>query len=262
VIKVLIADNNMPLCASLSEFLNGLPDMEVVGCAYDGEEALELIARTRPDVVILDITMPRLDGMAVLERLPDLKLERRPRIIVLTALAREDIAKRFTELGADYFLLKPFDLQLLAERIRQFASSHEVEAPKTPMPQTRPGMARMANLEAMVTRLLHEMGMPAHFKGYQYLRDAVLMAVEGSDLVGGSLSKEVYPRLASKYNATPGGVEAAIRNALIACWENGNRAFLEQLTGQSIRTKKGRFPTNSMIIAQLADQLRMQVRAS
>ena len=262
MIKVLIADNNMPLCASLTDFLNGLPDMEVVGCAYDGEEALELIAKTQPDVVILDISMPRLDGMAVLERLPDLKLERRPRIIVLTALAREDIAKRFTELGADYFLLKPFDLQLLAERIRQFTNERPAEpAPVAPAP-ARPPVSRTHNLEAMVTRLLHEMGMPAHFKGYQYLRDAVLMAVEGTDLVGGSLSKEVYPRLASKYNATPGGVEAAIRNALIACWENGNRAFLEQLTGQSGRTRKGRFPTNSMVIAQLADQLRMQVRAS
>ncbi|HLT58797.1 MAG TPA: sporulation transcription factor Spo0A [Limnochordales bacterium] len=261
MIKVLIADNNLALCASLSQFLNGLPDMEVVGCAYDGEETLELIAKTKPDVVILDITMPRLDGMAVLERLDDLKLERRPRIIVLTALAREDIAKRFTELGADYFLLKPFDLQLLAERIRQFATAQPPEAPAAPA-AARPAVSKTAQLEAMVTRLLHQMGMPAHFKGYQYLRDAVLMAVEGSDVVGGSLSKEVYPRLASKYNATPGGVEAAIRNALIACWENGNRAFLEQLTGQSHRTKQGRFPTNSMVIAQLADQLRMQVRAS
>ena len=261
MIKVLIADNNLALCASLSQYLNNLPDMEVVGCAYDGEETLELIARTKPDVVILDITMPRLDGMAVLERLDSLQLERRPRIIVLTALAREDIAKRFTELGADYFLIKPFDMQLLAERIRQFASSEAGETPPAMAP-ARPPATRTAQLEAMVTRLLHEMGMPAHFKGYQYLRDAVLMAVEGSDLVGGSLSKEVYPRLASKYNATPGGVEAAIRNALIACWQNGNRAFLEQLTGQSVRTRQGRFPTNSMVIAQLADQLRMQVRAS
>src|SRR5690606_11245340 len=142
LIKVLIADNNMPLCASLSDFLNGLPDMEVVGCAYDGEEALELIAKTQPDVVILAITMPRLDGMAVLERLPDLKLERRPRIIVLTGLAREDIAKPFTELGADYFLLKPFDLQLLAERIRQFANERPAEpAPVAPAP-ARPPVSR------------------------------------------------------------------------------------------------------------------------
>ncbi|MBO8142241.1 MAG: sporulation transcription factor Spo0A [Firmicutes bacterium] len=261
MIRVLIADNNFQLCAALSEYLNSLPDMEVVGCAYDGEETLEMIARTNPDVVILDITMPRLDGMAVLERLDDLELTRRPRIIVLTALAREDIAQRFTALGADYFVLKPFDLQLLAERIRQFAPSDADEAQPVHLPAKAPKQ-RPADLEARITSLLHEMGMPAHFKGYQYLRDAVLMTVEGLDLVGGSLSKEIYPRLASKYNATPGGVEAAIRNALIACWENGNRPFLEQLTGQSLRSRQGRFPTNSMIIAKLADHLRMQVRAS
>lgn len=261
LIEVLIADNNIQLCAALTEFLNGQGDMEVVGCAYDGEEALEMIEKTVPDVVLLDITMPRLDGLAVLERLGELQLQKRPRVIVLTALARDDIAQRFAEMGADYYLLKPFDMHLLAERIRQF-SGEEEQAVAARLPSLPRAKSSKADLEAIVTELLHEMGMPAHFKGYQYLREAVIMTVTGSDPGGGSLSKDIYPRLADKYNATPGGVEAAIRNGLIACWEKGNRQFMEELTGRSQRVREGRFPTNSMIIAKLADRLRMELRAS
>lgn len=266
MIQVLIADNNIQLCAVLTEFLNGQDDIEVVGCAYDGEEALEMIGKTEPDVVVLDITMPRQDGMAVLEQLSEMELRRRPRVIVLTALARDDIAKRFTEMGADYFMLKPFDLEVLAGRIRQFGAARPA-----PVPPSVSGAIDLhakpayrdaeADLETKITSLLHEMGMPAHFKGYQYLREAVLMTASGPETAGGSLSKEVYPRLAEKYNATPGGVEAAIRNGLIACWEKGNREFLEQLAGKSQRVRDGRFPTNSMIIAKLADRLRMEQRA-
>lgn len=264
MIEVLIADNNIQLSVALSEFLNSQEDIEVVGCAYDGEEALEMIAKTVPDVVVLDITMPRLDGLGVLERLDELELEKRPRVIVLTALARDDIAQRFAEMGADYYMLKPFDMHLLAERIRQFAKDDEqLTTPRvTAQPMAKPIKPSMADLEAIITELLHEMGMPAHFKGYQYLREAVIMTVTSPDPGGGSLSKDIYPRLADKYNATPGGVEAAIRNGLIACWEKGNRQFMEELTGRSQRVREGRFPTNSMIIAKLADRLRMQLRAS
>lgn len=267
MIKVLIADNNIPLCAALSEYLNSQGDMEVVGCAYDGEEALDMVGKTEPDVIVLDITMPRQDGMAVLENLGRMSLARRPRVIILTALARDDLAKRFTEMGADYFMLKPFDVELLAERIRQFGQdgpgtgpvAGAGATPTAPAPTVYKDPA--SEFEAKITALLHEMGMPAHFKGYQYLREAVLMTALGPETAGRSLSKEVYPKLAEKYKATPGGVEAAIRNGLIACWEKGNREFLEQLTGQSQRVREGRFPTNSMIIAKLADRLRMEQRA-
>lgn len=266
MIEVLIADNNIQLCAVLSEYLNSQDGIEVVGCAYDGEEALEMVSKTEPDVLLLDITMPRQDGMAVLEKLQQMNLRRQPRVIVLTALARDDIAKRFTEMGADYFMLKPFDMELLAKRIRQFGKDDGAATPAAETLPVSPGAKSSPrqttqDMEAMITSLLHEMGMPAHFKGYQYLREAVLMTATGPEMAGGSLSKEIYPRLAAKYNATPGGVEAAIRNGLIACWEKGNREFMEQLAGMSQRVREGRFPTNSMIIAKLADRLRMQTRA-
>ena len=259
MLKILIADNNVGLCETLNAFLGRQEGMQVVGIAHDGEETLELIEEREPDVVLLDITMPHLDGLGVMERLSRLNLVRRPKIIVLTAFGREDIIRRFTDLGADYFVVKPFDLNVLADRIRQFAGEisdnsilrePEVEvSPQTP----RVTLRATVNREAQVTELLHKIGIPAHFKGYNYLRDAVMVVMEEDGLFGGSLTKELYPRLAEKYNTTPGGVEAAIRNAVITAWEHGNRAYLEELTG---RTSKGRFPTNSLIIAKLADQLK------
>ena len=264
MIRVLIADNNIELCETLEEYLNGLPDMEVVGCAYDGEETLARIEELSPDVVLLDITMPHLDGLAVMERLrsaewavdgsPSGARPGRPAIIVLTAFGREDVIQRFTELGAQYFIVKPFDLELLAQRIRQFGTHQESaahdDADAVPVRVNRSA----AHVEATVTALLHHLGVPAHFKGYSYLRDAVLMVVQENRMLGGSLTKELYPRLAQKYGTTPGGVEAAIRNAIMAAWEHGNREALTQLTGGGARRE--RFPTNSLLIAKLADRVR------
>lgn len=257
MIRILITDNNVELCETLREFLNSQPDMHVVGLAYDGEQALRDIPALQPDVVILDITMPHLDGLAVLERLEGLNLSRQPRVIVLTALAREDVIQRFTDLGAHYFIIKPFDLDLLAERIRQFGREGALmarEVREGPRPQPA------IELESQVTELLHEMGVPPHFKGYTYLREAVLLVLQEEGMLGGALTKRLYPRLAEKYETTAGGVEAAIRNAMIACWENGNREFLAELAGHAVNARKGRFPTNSMIIARLADKVRLAQR--
>src|SRR5690606_25577122 len=147
---------NVDLCITLQQFLDGQDDIEVCGIAYDGEEALELIVSSEPDVLILDITMPRLDGMAVLERMEGLGLEKRPRVIVLTALSRDDLSHRFTDLGADYFMLKPFDLTLLAERIRQFAQSGSGESVGgVSVAKYRPAVV---DDEVSITRLLQEMG--------------------------------------------------------------------------------------------------------
>lgn len=258
MIRVLIADNNVDLCVTLNQFLGSQDDIEVCGIAYDGEEALELIVTREPDVVVLDITMPRLDGMAVLERMEGLGLTKTPRVIVLTALSRDDLIQRFTDLGADYFMVKPFDLNLLADRIRQFsttAGTGVVSGGSSPKFR-----APVVDDEVSVTRLLQEMGVPAHFKGYNYLRDAVRIVLRDEQMLGGALTKKLYPKLAEKYGSTPGGVEAAIRNAVLAAWESGNREFIDKLSGGNLR--KGRFPTNSMVIAKLADELRVNGRVS
>jgi len=254
-IRVMIADNNVELCRLIEGYLNTQGDMEVVAIAHDGREALDKMPQAAPDVVVLDITMPNLDGMAVLERMGSLNLDPRPVVIVLTAMGREDIIQKFTDLGAEYFIIKPFDLELLSERIRQFAGrgSAVVRESKFDMAHTK----ATEDASLSVTRLLHRMGVPPNFKGYNYLRDGVLMVLRDAQLLGGALTKRLYPELAEKYRTTPGGVEAAIRNAVLACYERGNREFIEELCGGGPRAKKS-CPTNSMVIAKLADHIRLQ----
>jgi two-component system response regulator (stage 0 sporulation protein A) len=249
MIRVLIADNNVHLCQTIFDFLSTKDDMEVVGIAYNGETALELIREHEPDVVLLDIAMPLLDGMAVLERMNRLSLDNLPSVIVLTALSRDDLIQRFTELGADYFIIKPFDLRLLAERIHQFAMLKNARYRM----DKGSGITSQIEEEVIVTKLLQELGVPAHFKGYYYLRDAIIMAHRDKQMLEGGLTKRLYPELAKKYETTANGVEAAIRNAVMATWENGSDEALERIAGNKFQ----RFPTNSSLIAKLADQLRI-----
>lgn len=253
LIRVLIADNNLELCRTIQEFLDSQGDMEVVGLAHDGQQALVQMAEQKPDVVILDITMPNLDGMAVLERMGELDLNPPPKVIVLTALGREDIIQRFTDLGAHYFIIKPFDLELLAERIRQFSLTKSTSVMRDSRGSSN--STSYAEASVTVTHLLHEMGVPPNFKGYNYLRDAVLMALRDPQLLGGALTKRLYPQLAEKYGSTAGGVEAAIRNAVLACYERGNQEFIHELCGAGSRKS---CPTNSLVIAKLADYIRLQ----
>lgn len=258
LIRVLIADNNVELCKTIKEFLDSLGDIQVVGIAHDGKEALSLLAELAPDVVLLDITMPNLDGLAVLERMGSLHLTPPPTVIVLTAMGREDIIQRFTDLGARYFIIKPFDLEILAERIRQFSERGDWAVVKeSGLTYGRPEHG--SDVSLTLTRLLHQMGVPPNFKGYNYLRDGVLMVLRDPQLLGGALTKRLYPQLAEKYQTTPGGVEAAIRNAVLACYERGNREFIDQLCGNG--RGKGSCPTNSMVIAKLVDHIRLQRKA-
>lgn len=244
--RILVVDNNVELCRLLREYFATQEDLTMVGEAHDGEQALALIGELAPDVVILDITMPHLDGIGVLERLDSLSLARRPRIIVLTAFGRDDLIARFTELGVDYFMLKPFSLQVLTDRIRQFTQ------PRVAIGQEAAAVHGGApgNLEAAITRILHKLGVPPHYKGFAYIREAVMMCA-ATGYLSGTLTKELYPALAHKYNTTPGGVEAAIRNAIVAAWENGNRDGIKELCSQ---LGGERVPTNSLFIAKLAEE--------
>lgn len=256
--RILVVDNNVELCSILTEFFDSQPDMETAGVAYDGEEALTKLQETQPDVMILDITMPHLDGIGVLERMQTIHLETRPYIIVLTAFSRDELVTRLTELGVDFFVVKPFNLSMLAERVRQFAQEIgkpiEVNSVSNISGQELLSPVRQESNESMekrINKMLHEMGVPPHFKGFTYLRDAVILC-QSRGYVGGALTKEIYPSLASKYNATIGGVEAAIRNAVVTAWETGNTDFISGLCG-SHRGEK--VPTNSLIIAKLAEEI-------
>lgn len=254
-VKILIADDNREFCDLLKEFINQEDNLSLVGVAYNGLEALELIEAEKPDVVVLDIIMPHLDGIGVLEKISAAKLSPRPKVIMLTAFGQESITQRAVELGADYYILKPFDFSVLATRIRQLAdgvttSTHYVSAP----------VVKTKNMDVAVTNIIHEMGVPAHIKGYQYLRDSILLVIEEVSLLG-AVTKELYPAIAEKYNTTPSRVERAIRHAIELAWDRGNVEMMNKFFGYTINLERGK-PTNSEFIAMVADKLRISTKVS
>lgn len=264
-IRVLVADDNRELVEVLKEYINKQEDMQVIGVAYHGNEALELIYREQPDVVVLDIIMPHLDGLGVLEKIQnDIQ---KPRIIILTAFGQESMTQRAVRLGADYFVLKPFDLDTLGKRIRQLqgrdiATNMIQNNSGSPMTVTHSSVSTLAdnesmsrNLEVEVTRMIHQMGVPAHVKGYQYLRDAIVSVVQDVSLLG-AVTKELYPMIAQKYTTTASRVERAIRHAIELAWDRGNIDFMNRFFGYTINVDRGK-PTNSEFIAMVADKLRM-----
>lgn len=246
-IKILIADDNRDFCELLKEFFNQQEDFQLIGIAYNGLEALEQIRQQKPDVVVLDIIMPHLDGIGVLEKLSSTPA--RPKVIMLTAFGQESITQRAVELGADYYILKPFDFSVLATRIRQLANGVNI-SPYLATTRTR-------NLDIAVTNIIHEMGVPAHIKGYHYLRDAILAVIKEVNLLG-AITKELYPMIAQKYQTTPSRVERAIRHAIELAWDRGNVEMMNKFFGYTINLQRGK-PTNSEFIAMVADKLRLEL---
>ncbi|GBG55018.1 Stage 0 sporulation protein A [bioreactor metagenome] len=251
-IRVAIADDNREFVSIIQEYLIQQPDIDLVGVAYNGEEILTIIEEKRPDVVILDIIMPHLDGIGVLERINDTN-GRRPKIIMLTAFGQESITQRVVELGADYYILKPFNMDVISSRIRQLASTITSQRPVV----AQALKARPIDLE--VTNIIREIGIPAHIKGYQYLRDAIMMIIAEIELLG-AVTKVLYPMIAEKYSTTPSRVERAIRHAIEVAWGRGNMEMINRIFGYTIKLEKGK-PTNSEFMAMIADKLRMEMRA-
>lgn len=250
MLKVFIADDNREFCDLLIEYLEEQPDIEVVGKAYNGKEALDLIAKNPPDVLLLDIIMPYLDGLGVLEQIGQMKS--RPKVIMLTAFGQEDITRKAVELGASYYILKPFNMDVLAERIRLLGNG-QISAPSV-NGLSRPAKKR-TSLEADVTSIIHEIGIPAHIKGYHYLREAILMVVAEVDLLG-SVTKILYPRIADRFDTTSSRVERAIRHAIEVAWSRNNIETSKKFFGYTINTERGK-PTNSEFIALVADRMRL-----
>jgi two-component system response regulator (stage 0 sporulation protein A) len=251
-IKVAIADDNREFAEIMQEFLQQQPDIDLVGIAYNGEEILTVIQDKKPDVVVLDIIMPHLDGIGVLERLSR-SGEKRPKIIVLTALGQESVTQQVVELGADYYILKPFNMDVLMNRIRQLAGV---------ITSQRPAVAQAIKarpIDVEVTNIIREIGIPAHIKGYQYLRDAIMMIVNEVELLG-AVTKVLYPMIADKYTTTPSRVERAIRHAIEVAWSRGNMDMINRIFGYTVKLEKGK-PTNSEFMAMIADKLRMEMRA-
>lgn len=250
-INVLIVDDNREFCEILHNYLTENEEFSVVGVAYNGLEALKLIQEKEPDVIVLDIIMPHLDGIGVLENLETMDLTMRPKVIILTTLGQEFMTKRTVELGADYYILKPFDLEVLGTRIRQLAKG-SIKTVQNPV--------KARNLDVEVTKIIHQMGVPAHIKGYQYLRDAIMLVIDDVSLLG-AVTKELYPMIAEKYHTTPSRVERAIRHAIELAWDRGNVDMMNRFFGYTINVERGK-PTNSEFIAMIADKVRIQAKIS
>ena len=258
-IKIVIADDNKEFCSILGEYLKKQNDLEVVGIAKDGIEALKLTAEQKPDVLILDIIMPHLDGLGVLERLNSPQVTHIPKIIVLSAVGQDKITQRAIGLGADYYVVKPFELDVFVNRIRQMfsgaSSMQETRRPYTVSEEVKTSLINN-NLESEITNIIHEIGVPAHIKGYLYLREAIFMVVNDVELLS-AVTKELYPSIAKKFNTTASRVERAIRHAIEVAWSRGQVETINRIFGYTIRNSKGK-PTNSEFIAMVADKLRLE----
>ena len=282
-ITILIADDNPDFANTLTGYIEEDNELEIIAIARDGKQAVEMILNTEPDVVLLDVIMPHLDGIGVLEKIKTAKMKKNPLCIMLSAVGQDKITQRALELGASYYAIKPFDITVLLQRIKeirlhkqqpQFINSNinsyninnnmnnymarEIKAPYIEISPEK--KKDQENLEALVTNVIHEVGVPAHIKGYQYLREAIMMVVNNIDIIN-QITKQLYPDIANKYETTPSRVERAIRHAIEVAWTRGQADTVESIFGYTISAAKGK-PTNSEFIAMIADKLRLELKTA
>lgn len=246
-INVMIADDNRSFCEQLQAYFEDDDTINICAVAFNGEQALEKLAEVKPDVLLLDVVMPRVDGIGVLEGLCEKQMIDRVKVIMLSGFGQEEMMRRAVELNAKYYMMKPLEFSLLKTRIISICSK-----PAAPAATFAPAVR---NLDIEVTRVIQQMGVPAHVKGYQYLRDAIILVVEEMNLLG-AVTKELYPLIAEKYDTTASRVERAIRHAIELAWDRGNVDMMNRFFGYTVNMDRGK-PTNSEFIAMVADRLRI-----
>lgn len=258
-INVAIADDNERILDLLGEIISSDKELNLVGKANNGEDAYHLIKEKQPDVVLLDLIMPKMDGLSVMEMVGgDKDLKKQPDFIVVTAVGQERITEDAFRKGASYYIMKPFNNEMVLNRIENanHLIRHEMKT------QSAQGLkmeeAPEVNLENRVTDMIHEIGIPAHIKGYHYLRDAIIMAVEDMDVLN-AITKVLYPTVAKMHQTTASRVERAIRHAIEVAWSRGKLDTLDDLFGYTVSNGKGK-PTNSEFIALIADTIRLEYK--
>lgn len=260
-IKIGIVDDNQDFCEVVMDYLNKQNNIEVIFTAPDGIKAIEYLENenTCPDILVLDLIMPHIDGFGVLEHLGTKELNKYPRVIMTSAVGQDSIIQKAMELGAQYYLVKPINMNLLIKRINQLDNS--IVGAFDDDSHLRKSLVMKDSvvnndLEIDITNLIHEIGVPAHIKGYQYLRDAITLVVNRMEYLN-AVTKELYPAIAAINNTTPSRVERAIRHAIEIAWNRGKLETLENLFGYTVQQDKGK-PTNSEFIAIIADKLRLE----
>ncbi|MBQ8526692.1 MAG: sporulation transcription factor Spo0A [Clostridia bacterium] len=250
--RIVIADDNKEFCAGLKSYLSEIGVFEVVGVAHDGKRAYEAVLELKPDVLLLNVILPFLDGLAVLSKINNNTIiGKKPKTIVFAPTAHENIINSAMNHGAGYYLIKPFEFSVLRDRIV------DITAEKLNVSGNLPG--RNKDVETNITMYIQQLGVPAHIKGYQYIRDAIAMVIEDMDAIN-SITKVLYPSVAKHYNTTPSRVERAIRHAIEVAWDRGNPDVLNDFFGYTILSSKGK-PTSSEFIAMIADKIRLEMKA-
>lgn len=245
-IKVLMIDDNVNLVEMVNDYFEDNPRIDIVGSAYNGDEGLKIIkeGKLEYDLIVLDLIMPKKDGIAVLRDLKENNINRN--IIVATSYNAPDTIRKVSEYGVTYYILKPFDLPDLEDKILDTFTTSSKKSINI----------LSNNLQISISKMLHELGMPSHIKGYQYIREAISMVYDNPDIVGG-ITKELYPELATKFDTTVSRVERAIRHAIEVSWNRGDWDLMEEIFGHSVDIDKAK-PTNSEFIVTVADKLRLE----
>ena len=248
---VLIADSTEEFCASLTTALHRVGGFQVLGSANDGEQAIRMITERKPDILVLDLMLSKRDGLSVLKSIAT--MDRKPAVLATSAFVTEYVSSAAANLGVRYLMLKPCDMSALVERLVEIRGG---ENRRSTMAQR----ADKASIESLVTGIIHEIGVPAHIKGYQYLREAIIIAVNDMDVIN-AITKVLYPQVAKTFQTTPSRVERAIRHAIEVAWDRGDLETLQRFFGYTVSSTKGK-PTNSEFIALIADKLQLQLKSS
>ena len=260
-LSVAIADDNERVIDALGNILANDEEIELVGKADDGEKIYAIIKEKQPDIVLLDLIMPKLDGLTVMEKVSmDKSIKKQPKFIIITAIGQEGITEDAFVLGANYYIMEPFDHDVVLTRVKRLGGKRGA-AEKTISrlaSKENEGRTIEKNLENDVTEIIHDVGVPAHIKGYQYLRDAIMMSVNDVEMMN-SITKILYPTIAKKHKTTASRVERAIRHAIEVAWTRGNVETIDGLFGYTVNNGKGK-PTNSEFIALISDKIRLKYR--
>lgn len=264
-VNVVIVDDNPMILNTLDEVISSEAGLSVIGRADNGKDAIDMIKDTQPDVVLLDLVMPQMDGITVVENIKKkTSMLKNPAFIILSAVGGEQMTEEAFQAGANYFLMEPFDKDILVNKIRRIGKRPVRPVPgkvlEAPLKAATPEEAAMnreeymkEHLETDITKMLHELGIPAHIKGYQYLRDAISMVVRDREMME-AVTKILYPEIAKKNYTSSSRVERAIRHAIEVAWGRGSLEVIDELFGYTISTGKGK-PTNSEFIALIADKI-------
>ena len=245
---VIIADNSEDFCSSLASALTTQKGFQVLGSANDGEQTINMVRERKPQVLVLDLMLAKKDGLAVLKAIAG--MEHKPVTLATSRFVTDYVASAAANLGVRYLMVKPCDMSALVERLEEIRGGSNQQKTFPQRPAT--------NIESMVTSIIHEIGVPAHIKGYQYLREAIIIAVNDMDVIN-AITKVLYPQVAKTFQTTPSRVERAIRHAIEVAWDRGDLDTLQRFFGYTVSNTKGK-PTNSEFIALIADKLQLQLK--